>query len=87
VFREDHTAHLLLTSVQHVTHAPRVPSGRPGHDRIVLRRRRQSIEAPTGRTLVRTGEVALSGAIDYFRGGSPPCRCGSGGGCGSGEQR
>ena len=26
VFREDHTAHLLLASVQHVTHAPRVAS-------------------------------------------------------------
>src|SRR5689334_23654971 len=42
VFREDHTAHLLLASAQYVTHAPWVPSGRSGHDRIVLRRRRQS---------------------------------------------
>jgi len=30
VFREDHNAHLLLASVQHVTHAPWVPSGRSG---------------------------------------------------------
>jgi len=45
------------------------PTGRSGHDRIVLRRRRQSIEAPAGRTLVRIGEVvsrkesAILGAV------------------------
>ena len=55
--RQDHTAHLLLASAQRVTHAPRVPTGRSGHDRIVLSRRRQSIEAPTGRALARIGEV------------------------------
>jgi len=40
-------------------------------NQIVLRRRRRSVEAPTGRLFVRIGEVVFSGA-DYFRVGSPP---------------
>jgi hypothetical protein len=40
-------------------------------NQIVLRRRRRSVEAPTGRLFVRIGEVVFSGAIDYFRVGSP----------------
>jgi hypothetical protein len=71
VFRQDHTARLLPASAQRVTGAPRVPAGRSGHDRSVLRRRRQSIGAPAGRPLARIGEAVSREESAIPAGGSP----------------
>jgi hypothetical protein len=71
VFREDHTAHPLLAFVQHVTHAPWVPSGRPG----TIGSYCGDVGGPSrhrpGGPSVWIGQVVFPGAVGYFRVGSP----------------
>ena len=71
VFREDHTAHLLLASVQHVTHAPRV-SNRQVRARSDRTAATSAVHRGTGRADPRADRRGrLPGAIHYSRDGSP----------------
>ena len=71
VFRQDHTAHLLLASVQHVTHAPRV-SNRQARARPERTTATSALHRGTDRAAPRADRRSrLLGAVRYSWGGSP----------------